>query len=341
MNSLNGRLLEISKLEKYELYPPFPKKNLLIEVTNKCNSNCIFCANSKMKRKRKYIDPALLEKILKEAFELGMIEVGFYTTGESLLDNNLSKYIKLAKNIGYKYIYITTNAILLNNRKIKELVDAGIDSIKLSINAINKKDYEFIHGVNYFDTVISNLKSLYNYRKNEKLQFKIYVSYIATRYTDYSVAKIKAFFADYCDEVAVINVRNQSGLMPEINKYLSCEKQKNKIKAKRILPCHYVFNTVNVSCEGYLTACCTDFENYLVYADLNKETLKDSWHNEVITELRRQHLNKKLEENLCNNCIYSSESLPIPLNESLCTAMTKEVFDSKKTLNRIEKYTNL
>ena len=44
MNSLNGRLLEISKLEKYELYPPFPKKNLLIEVTNKCNSNCIFCA---------------------------------------------------------------------------------------------------------------------------------------------------------------------------------------------------------------------------------------------------------------------------------------------------------
>ena len=54
MNSLNGRLLEISKLEKYELYPPFPKKNLLIEVTNKCNSNCIFCANSKMKRKRKY-----------------------------------------------------------------------------------------------------------------------------------------------------------------------------------------------------------------------------------------------------------------------------------------------
>ena len=34
-----------------------------------------------------------LEKILKEAFELGMIEVGFYTTGESLLDNNLSKYI--------------------------------------------------------------------------------------------------------------------------------------------------------------------------------------------------------------------------------------------------------
>ena len=294
-----------------------------------------------MKRKRKYIDPALLEKILKEAFELGMIEVGFYTTGESLLDNNLSKYIKLAKNIGYKYIYITTNAILLNNRKIKELVDAGIDSIKLSINAINKKDYEFIHGVNYFDTVISNLKSLYNYRKNEKLQFKIYVSYIATRYTDYSVAKIKAFFADYCDEVAVINVRNQSGLMPEINKYLSCEKQKNKIKAERILPCHYVFNTVNVSCEGYLTACCTDFENYLVYADLNKETLKDSWHNEVITELRRQHLNKKLEENLWNNCIYSSESLPIPLNESLCTAMTKEVFDSKKTLNRIEKYTNL
>lgn len=111
-----------------------------------------------MKRKRKYIDPVLLEKNLKEALELGVIEVGFYTTGESLLDNNLSKYIKLAKNIGYKYIYITTNAILLNNRKIKELADAGIDSIKLSINVINKYNSKYMFHILQLDIQIIRLK---------------------------------------------------------------------------------------------------------------------------------------------------------------------------------------
>lgn len=30
---------------------PFPKKNLLIELTNYCNNKCVFCYNDCMKRK--------------------------------------------------------------------------------------------------------------------------------------------------------------------------------------------------------------------------------------------------------------------------------------------------
>jgi hypothetical protein len=39
-------------------------------------------------------------------------------------------------------------------------------------------------------------------------------------------------------------------------------------------PCPYPFNSVVVTAEGLLTACCMDFENMLAYADLNKISLK-------------------------------------------------------------------
>lgn len=143
--------------------------------------------------------------------------------------------------------------------------------------------------------------------------------------------------SNWCDEVAIVNVRNQSGMMPEIINLLSCYNTSNKIQAERLIPCHYVFNTINVSCEGYLTACCTDFENYLAYADLNKTTLKEAWHNKVITELRKKHLKKELKDTLCNNCINNSKCVPKPLvKEYVESMMKKEIFENKKVTNRIK-----
>ena len=337
MDKLYKRLKEISQIKEYEINPEIPSKNLLIEVTNRCNCSCIFCANSKMIRKRKNINKDFVKKILIEAYDLGVKEVGFYTTGESLLDPSLSSYIRLAKEIGYEYVYLTTNGILLNEEKAKEIIDAGIDSIKISINAINREDYKFIHGVDYYDVVFDNLKKLYDYRKNKKLSFNIFVSYIATRYTDYAINDIKNHFIDYCDEVAVVNVRNQSGMMPEINKMLSCKKEEGKFESKRLVPCHYVFDTINVTSEGYLTACCTDFENYLAYADLNKISLKEAWNNKTITELRKKHLKNELDGTLCYNCIYDSCVEPMPLSrEFVETETLNNAFESNIVIKRLK-----
>lgn len=329
---------EIRQVKNMSLYPDFPKKNLLIEVTNNCNCKCIFCANSKMKRKKDFINPKLILKILNEAYELGTREVGFYTTGESLLDKNLSTYIKLAKKIGYLYIYITTNAILLDEHKTKELVNAGIDSIKLSINAINSYDYKFIHGVDAFEIVMKNLENLYEYRKKNNLKYKIFISYIATKFTNYNTEKIKEKFNKFSDEIVVVNVRNQSGMMPEINKYLKCGIENDVNTIERTIPCHYVFDTINITCEGYLTACCTDFENYLTYADLNETSLKDAWQNSTITKLRKKHLNNKIKGTLCYNCVYSSKKIPFPLNKKYYTIITKEIFDESNINDRLKKY---
>ena len=57
--------------------------------------------------------------------------------------------------------------------------------------------------------------------------------------------------------------------------------------------------------EGYLTVCCTDFQNYFVYADLNKESLRASWNNEYITKLRKRHLEGEIEGMPCVSCVAS------------------------------------
>ncbi|RAZ93288.1 radical SAM protein, partial [Klebsiella oxytoca] len=79
----------------------------------------------------------------------------------------------LAKDIGYTYVYLTSNGALATPERIRAVVDAGLDSIKFSINAPERKLYEFIHGQDDFDKVFDHLVYLNQYRKESGRNFKI------------------------------------------------------------------------------------------------------------------------------------------------------------------------
>ena len=103
------RLKKADRAELYSLEPPFPTTNFLMELSSICNHACIFCAHQKMKRKVSKIDKALGFDILKQAYDLGTREVGFYATGEPFLVPELPEYIRKAKSIGYSYVLHQTD----------------------------------------------------------------------------------------------------------------------------------------------------------------------------------------------------------------------------------------
>ena len=301
----------------------FPKKNLLLEVTNVCNNKCIFCANRRMTRPKGSIDFELAKRVLQECYDLGSREVGFYATGEPLLYPRLVELISYAKAIGYEYVYITTNGLLATEDRIKELLDAGLQSIKFSINAINRADYIFIHGVDAFDRVIENLKACK--KLQGKYKNKLFVSTILTKHTKYEKEEIEKFFDGMCDRVVIQNAKNQGGLLPVLNDTLLIEKDGGEIEHFNI-PCSYVFNSVTVTYEGYLTACCMDFQNYLAYADLNKCSVADAWQNATIRNLRDMQRCGSVGSTICKSCVYGKSDDIEPLDESLATKVDKDFF---------------
>jgi len=330
-NEFNIRQKKYYEIEK-ELNPEFPR-NMLLEITNVCNHSCIFCANSKSTRKKKFIDINFAKRILKEAYDLGTREVGFYSTGEPLVDKNLEIYIQEAKKIGYNYIYITTNGALMDQERAQSIIAAGIDSIKFSINAGTKQSYKFIHGNDDFERVYNNLKYIYEYRKLNKLKFKIFMSCILTRYTKNEKELINDKFSKYVDEIVFLNCKNQCGVMYEVNNRLTIDDELENIN-KSICP--LPFNKIHVTCEGYLTACCADFQNYLAIADLNTISLEFAWSNKEFQILRRMHLENKLEGTLCYNC-FKNENVDIkPIKQELSTRYNSISFDkTEEIINRI------
>jgi molybdenum cofactor biosynthesis enzyme MoaA len=157
------------------LYPSYPKTSL-IELSNGCNHACVFCTNSRMERKVGRLSIETYEKFIKESVPLGLKEVGLYTTGEPFLMRNLNDYIKIAKEYGIEYIFITTNGGLASPKKLISAIDAGLNSIKFSVNAGTRESYKLVHGVDDFDKVINNIKFVSRYRKDNNIDLKLMVS---------------------------------------------------------------------------------------------------------------------------------------------------------------------
>ncbi len=340
VTTLKERIENKNKNLELSISPPFPKKNFLIELSNICNDSCIFCANRKMTRKRGYITDNVFYKVVDEAYALGAREVGFYTTGEPFIHPKLETYIRYCKREDqrYEYTYITTNGALATPQRMSQIIDAGLDSIKFSINAITRESYNLIHGRDDFNLVMDNLKNIYKYKKKSSHKFNIYVSFIKTKFTNNTDKEINDFFIDYCDSTITAEVKNQCGLMPEIQSLLSIDNVSMNKSLK--LPCTLPFNTLNISHEGYITACCADFQNYLAFDDISKTPLKEAWDNDIIKKFRQKHMDQNVTNTICNNCIGNSYIKPLPLVSHLSSDFTESLFYDRKAEMRIDEFLN-
>lgn len=307
-------LKKADRNELYTLEPPFPTTNFLLELSNACNHKCLFCAHQKMKRKVGKMKPEMVESALRQAYDLGTREVGMYATGEPFIVPELADYVRLAKNIGYEYVYITSNGALATPERIRAVVDAGADSIKFSINAPERELYKFIHGKDDFDKVFANLKYLNQYRGESGRDFKIYITGILTRYTEHARDDYFKVFAGLADQIVFKDVYNQGGYMPEIDYQLKCTHDRERTRR-----CNLPFDALCVSCEGYLSVENADFENMLIVGDLNKTSLKDAWYGEKMQEVRRMFMEDKLEGTLCHGCVHHCQSPAAPLMPEYAT----------------------
>ena len=250
-------------------HTPFPL-DIMIEVTNACNHKCVFCPSNKAKRKRGYIEHNLCARILVEAHNEGAREAGLYTTGEPLLHEDLPYLVRTAKDIGYDYIYISTNGSLLTEKLADELIEAGLDSIKFSINASTRETYWKIHRKSHFDRVIANFDAIKGIKKM--------VTFVVTDDNRHEQASAKKNIQ--ADELLFV---------PE----------RTSVK----MPCTMLFNRFHVTWEGYYTMCCIDFENELVVADLNKVSIGDAWVSDKAVALREAHLRGDIVGTPCAKCL--------------------------------------
>lgn len=285
--------------------PPFPRQ-MMVEVANICNHRCSFCAYTKMTRPSQLINADLFQSIAKQGYELGAREIGLHGGSEPLACKKLEDHVSYCHGLGYDYIYFSTNGSLADEARFKRLIDAGTDSIKISINGGDRETYKRVHGRDDFDKVARNVEFISGYRKSIDRPLYLSISFVEIPENKDSIPALKTRFAHLVDEIFHVVASNQSGQMLNL-------------PVAPYLPetCQIPFNQVNITREGFLRACCNDYQNMLAIEDLSKVSLAEAWAGARFRHLRRRHLDGDLKGTLCHNCLKGCSEPIVPINPDL------------------------
>jgi len=302
----------------YNLLPLSTPLSLMIDPANICNFQCKFCPTGNphllkdIKRPKGIMSYELFCKIIDDLtkFPNKLKRLHLYKDGEPLLNKNISKMVYYAKikNISDS-VEITTNASLLNEKIALELIESGLDKIRISVEHINNEGYKSITKKysNYLK-IFENIRFLYLKKKELKNKLHIHIKILDIGLTQ---EELNIFFDDYSNF-------SDSIFVDEIMGWSNSEKfdftlRKNPIYAmdnntnvnNNRLVCPQPFYTLSINFNGLISVCCVDWTMNTIVGDCKKEDLISIWNGELLKEFRLMHLDKeKYKNKACNNCNY-------------------------------------
>src|SRR5271165_6267093 len=134
-----------------------PPVCLYLEVTNRCNLLCETCP-----RTFEELEPPadmswdLFTKIVDQVPNVARVVM--HGVGEPMLVKNLPEMIRYLKTRGI-YTLFNTNGTLLTPRKQKELIETGLDELRVSLDAADAKTFLAVRGKDFFNRIVRNISS--------------------------------------------------------------------------------------------------------------------------------------------------------------------------------------
>ena len=138
---------------------------LYLETTNRCNLLCTTCP-----RTYEELEPpadmswSLFTKIVDQIPNIQRAVL--HGVGEPMLVRNLPKMVRYLKDRG-TYVLFNTNGTVLNERNGRALIEAGLDELRVSLDAATPKSFVAVRGKDYFRRILRNVRAFRDLQDRE------------------------------------------------------------------------------------------------------------------------------------------------------------------------------
>lgn len=141
---------------------------LYLEPTNRCNLLCQTCP-----RTFEALEPPtdmswdLFTRIVDQFPKIERVVL--HGVGEPMMVRELPKMIRYLKSRG-TYVLFNSNGTLLNRRKGEELVEAGLDELRISLDAAEPSVFKQVRGLDMFDQIVNNVRQFTQMQRERNLK---------------------------------------------------------------------------------------------------------------------------------------------------------------------------
>lgn len=290
-------------------------------VGNTCNLKCVMCPYHSSLLKPTHTTDfftgnnamswEMMEKLAQECGEQKItILVG--SVEEPLLHPKIIDFIQLCRQQGVPKVHITTNGQLLDENRAIALLQAGLTSIDISIDAAEPDTYLRVRGAN-LDRVESNVINFLRLRDRLIIPCEVRTSFV--RNQDVTIEEEQKFRERWlakADSVFVLNLaeyKETNMRLSKINNALQDSLKHYIQKAQGRWACLFPFIEMAVLPDGRIYYCIETLfrlgfdKDIASLGDYKKQTLQDIWNGNLFNQLRRDLMLNQLDNrSACKNC---------------------------------------
>lgn len=307
--------LERTKLaEVVPLDTPF---TAFVFPTTFCNFKCIYCAHSLgdegMKEKYNFVKENMsmetFENIINQfkQFPRKLKMLSLTGQGEPFFNKNIAKMVKMAKDADIaERVEIISNAGLLTKELADDLVAAGLDTLRISMQGLNSEKYKEICGADIdFDKFMENIRYLYANKKNTNLFVKI----MDVALDEGEEEKFYELFGNCSDRMYVEKMLPvYSGVAVTDGIEQNKDRYGRQIEQRKVCP--LPFFMLGIFPNGDVEPCDGIYKP-VVLGNVNETTLLQMWQGKKLKEFWKMQLNLskdgKNQNPKCANCCASND----------------------------------
>ena len=333
------RIYSAEKQQLEKVVPLATPYSVHIDVCSVCNFKCSFCFQADENKTDEGFTLGLMEldvfkKVVDDLSEfpdrLSKVKIGNH--GEPTLHKLLPTFIKYLKEKDVcDTIEIFTNGSKLKPEFNRELVDAGLQRINISIEGLTSERYLEIAGVKMdMNELQRNIQDLFDYKSSIKSDLSIYIKVVDNTSPLNTVGQNsdsvnedtfkftkderKYFFDTYsgmCDEIYIESIVPQWSQTQEDKQNLEVVKDDGiqrkgmydqKIKNYKEI-CPFTFMYLHINWDGTTSPCTLDWPRKVLIGNAKYESAKDIWNGDKLAKLQLAQLDGNRDKiDFCNDC---------------------------------------
>jgi len=289
---------DISKANRTREAISFPRV-ILIDNYNACNLHCSMCDHKNMKKYRKVqlMDMRLYRKLIDEiALENPEARVWEIFFGDPFMCRDMAKRIKYAKDKGLKDVVLNSNGVMMSKERAQAVIEAGLDSMYVGIDASNEHTYNRIRIGGSFSRAVKNVLQyrdlLETYGSKEQ---KLFAQFVVSDINEHEVGDFQAFWNKNDISVKIRPKVSWAGLVDATNL------QENEQVVRK--PCYWLMQTINICANGEVALCSVDVHCRVKCGNTNHYTIKELWQGRL-KKYRAMHNEGRFNElpEMCKEC---------------------------------------
>jgi radical SAM protein with 4Fe4S-binding SPASM domain len=260
-----------------------------IEPAFACNLRCTMCYT----REIDGYDNALPEsrlmpfetarQVIDEGSGYQLPSLKLTGRGEALLNEELEKMIRHAKDKGIMDTMFNTNVTLLSEKRIEQLIQARLDLMIVSLDGLTKEVYEGIRKGASFTNVIGKIEKFVATRDLVRRHTpRLRIQIVCMQENKREILQFVEQWRGVADEINLIRFRSFTDMVRDRRKLYKGELKK--------VPCRQLWQRLYVAYNGDIHMCCADYKGREVLGNISRNTIHSIWHSKRLNQIRQYHM---------------------------------------------------